>query len=81
MGSEMCIRDSFLHLLPEGQQPEVKSVVGSNMVHIQVEVADGMVIATSAIDNLTKGTAGAAIQCLNLMFGWEETAGLPQTGL
>ena len=55
--------------------------MGSNMVHLQVEVADGMIIATSAIDNLTKGTAGAAIQCLNLMFGWEETAGLPQTGL
>lgn len=78
---KFCANEPFLHLLPEGQQPEVKSVVGSNMVHIQVEVADGMVIATSAIDNLTKGTAGAAIQCLNLMLGWEETAGLPQTGL
>ena len=55
--------------------------MGSNMVHLQVEVSDGMIIATSAIDNLTKGTAGAAIQCLNLMLGWPETAGLPQTGM
>lgn len=82
---EFCDSEPFLHFLPEGQQPEVRNVVGSNMTHLQVEVADGMIVATSAIDNLTKGTAGAAVQCLNLMlgerFGWEETAGLPQTGM
>lgn len=78
---DFCADEPFLHLLPQGQQPETKSVMGSNMVHLQVEVSDGMIIATSAIDNLTKGTAGAAIQCLNLMLGWPETAGLPQTGM
>ena len=36
---------------------------------------------TSAIDNLTKGTAGAAVQCMNLALGFEETAGLPISGL
>ncbi|RAV32353.1 N-acetyl-gamma-glutamyl-phosphate reductase [Corynebacterium heidelbergense] len=76
-----CADEPFLHLLPEGQQPETRHVMGSNMVHLQVEVTDGMIVATSAIDNLTKGTAGAAVQCLNLMQGWPETAGLPQTGL
>lgn len=78
---DFCAEEPFLHLLPEGQQPETKHVMGSNMVHLQVAVDDGMIVATSAIDNLTKGTAGAAVQCLNLMNGWGETAGLPTAGL
>lgn len=78
---EFCAGEPFLHLLPAGEQPEVKSVVGTNMAHIQVTVTDGVVVATSAIDNLTKGTAGAAVQCLNLIQGWDETAGLPMAGL
>ena len=78
---EMCEAEPFLHLLPEGQQPETRHVRGTNMVHMQVAVDDGMIVATSAIDNLTKGTAGAAVQCLNLMNGWGETAGLPLSGL
>lgn len=78
---DFCESEPFLHLLPEGQQPETKSVMGTNMTHLQVEVTDGMVVATSAIDNLTKGTAGAAVQCLNLMLGWPETAGLPTCGM
>ncbi|MEJ6548589.1 N-acetyl-gamma-glutamyl-phosphate reductase [Corynebacterium sp. USCH3] len=76
-----CADEPFLHLLPEGRQPEVKSVVGTNMAHIQITVTDGVAVATSAIDNLTKGTAGAAVQCLNLIQGWDETAGLPTAGL
>lgn len=78
---DFCADEPFLHLLPEGMQPETKNVRGSNAVHLQVAVTDGMVVATSAIDNLTKGTAGAAVQCLNLIQGWDETAGLPQTGV
>lgn len=74
---DFCANEPFLHLLPEGQQPETRHVTGTNMVHLQVAVDDGMIVATSAIDNLTKGTAGAAVQCLNLMNGWDETAGLP----
>lgn len=78
---DFCAHEPFLHLLPEGQQPETKHVRGSNMTHLQVAEVDGMVVITSAIDNLTKGTAGAAVQCLNLMLGWDETAGLPQAGV
>lgn len=78
---EFCAGEPFIHLLPAGEQPEVKSVVGTNMAHVQVTVTDGVVVATSAIDNLTKGTAGAAVQCLNLIQGWDETAGLPMAGL
>lgn len=78
---DFCADEPFLHLLPEGTQPEVKSVAGTNMCHLQVTVTDGVVVATSAIDNLTKGTAGAAVQCLNISRGWDETAGLPMAGL
>ncbi|AWT26315.1 N-acetyl-gamma-glutamyl-phosphate reductase [Corynebacterium provencense] len=78
---DFCAAEPFLLLLPEGEQPEVRNVVGTNMCHLQVTVTDGVVVATSAIDNLTKGTAGAAVQCLNIMQGWDETAGLPMSGL
>lgn len=49
------------------------------MCHIQVEVdeAAGKLLITSAIDNLTKGTAGAAVQCMNIALVWDEAAGLP----
>lgn len=75
--------EPFVWVLPEGVQPQTQHVVGSNMCHVQVEVdADAeMLVITSAIDNLTKGTAGAAVQCMNLALGWEETAGLPQQGV
>ena len=57
--------------------------VGSNTVHLQVTVDPdaGRMIAVAAIDNLTKGTAGGAIQCMNLALGLDERAGLPLTGV
>ncbi|MDU0478538.1 N-acetyl-gamma-glutamyl-phosphate reductase [Staphylococcus chromogenes] len=75
--------EPFVHVLPEGCQPQTKSVVGSNNVQVQVEINQdaGVLLATSSIDNLTKGTAGAAVQCLNLMMGYSESAGLPMCGL
>ena len=75
--------EPFVHLLPEGVQPATKSVVGSNVVQVQVVVdADaGRLIATAAIDNLTKGTAGGALQSVNVALGLDETLGLPTTGL
>ncbi|AKK03029.1 N-acetyl-gamma-glutamyl-phosphate reductase [Corynebacterium epidermidicanis] len=75
--------ETFVTVLPEGYQPQTKSVVGSNGVQVQVEVNEdaGLLLVTSAIDNLTKGTAGGAVQCMNLMHGFPETAGLPVAGL
>lgn len=75
---EPCVR-----LLPAGEQPTTKSVQGSNLVTVQVVVDErvGRVVATAAIDNLTKGTAGAAVQCANLALGLDELAGLPMTGV
>ncbi|MCW2818152.1 MAG: N-acetyl-gamma-glutamyl-phosphate reductase [Marmoricola sp.] len=75
--------EPFVHLLPEGQWPATKSVVGSNSVHLQVALdADaGRLVAVGAVDNLTKGTGGAAVQCMNLALGLAEQTGLSTVGL
>ncbi len=75
--------EPFVHLLPEGQWPSTASVVGSNCVHLQLAVDEhvGRVVVVAAVDNLTKGTAGAAVQCLNLALGLGETTGLPLAGV
>ena len=75
--------EPFVRLLPEGQWPQTKAVVGSNAVHVQVTVdaAAGRVVAVAAVDNLTKGTGGAAVQCMNLALGLPETTGLTTVGL
>ena len=75
--------EPFVHLLPPGRWPQTKSVVGSNAVHLQVTVdeAAGRLVAVGAVDNLAKGTAGAAVQCLNLALGYDESTGLSAVGL
>lgn len=75
--------EPFVHLLPEGVWPSTGAVLGSNNVQVQVTVDErvGRLIAVAAEDNLTKGTAGGAVQCLNLARGFEETLGLPTTGV
>lgn len=77
--TEYYANEQFVWVMPSGIQPQTQNVVGTNMCHIQVEVdeAAGKLLITSAIDNLTKGTAGAAVQCMNLALGWDEAAGLP----
>lgn len=75
--------EPFVQVLASGQQPETKSVAGSNLCQVQVEVdpTTHTLVATSAIDNLVKGTAGGAIQSMNLVLGLPETLGLPRCGL
>ncbi|MEU8523174.1 N-acetyl-gamma-glutamyl-phosphate reductase [Streptomyces sp. NBC_01216] len=75
--------EAFVHLLPEGQWPATASVQGSNAVQIQVayDEAAGRIIAISAIDNLTKGTAGGAVQSMNIALGLPEDTGLPTIGV
>jgi N-acetyl-gamma-glutamyl-phosphate reductase len=75
--------EPFVHLLPQGYWPATGAVQGSNSVQVQVAVdADaGRLVAVGAVDNLTKGTAGAAVQSLNLALGLPETTGLPAWGL
>ncbi len=63
--------------------PEPKVLVGSNYADIGFELdeASGHVVSICAIDNLMKGAAGTAVQCLNVMMGWNETSGLEFSGL
>jgi N-acetyl-gamma-glutamyl-phosphate reductase len=75
--------EPFVTVLPEGQLPTTAAVLGSNNVQIQVAVDDlaDRAIVIGAIDNLTKGTAGGAVQCANLALGLPETAGLSTVGI
>lgn len=75
--------EPFVHLLPEGQWPSTKSVQGSNHAAMQLALDShtGRVIVTCAIDNLTKGTAGGAVQSMNIALGLAETAGLNLQGV
>jgi N-acetyl-gamma-glutamyl-phosphate reductase len=75
--------EPFVHLLPDDRWPSTAAVLGANTAHIQVTVDEraGRVVAVAAIDNLTKGTAGAAIQCINIALGFPETTGLPTAGV
>ena len=75
--------ESFVHLLPEGQWPATKQVIGSNHVTVQLAVDEhaGRVVVVSASDNLTKGTAGGAVQSMNLALGLPETTGLNLLGV
>jgi N-acetyl-gamma-glutamyl-phosphate reductase len=68
----------FIEMLPFGELPSTKHVRGSNFCHIGV-VADrieGRAIVVAALDNLTKGSSGQALQNANLMLGIEESTGL-----
>jgi N-acetyl-gamma-glutamyl-phosphate/LysW-gamma-L-alpha-aminoadipyl-6-phosphate reductase len=63
--------------------PEPKILAGSNYADLGFDLDEnsGHIISMCAIDNLMKGAAGSAVQCLNLMMGWEETMGLEFAGL
>jgi N-acetyl-gamma-glutamyl-phosphate reductase len=75
--------EPFIYLMPEGQLPRTGSVIGSNAAHIAVAVDEAAetFVAIAAIDNLVKGTGGAAVQSMNLALGWPETAGLSVVGV
>lgn len=68
--------EPFVDVLPPGSSPETRSVRGGNFCRLAVHVRGRRVIVLSVIDNLVKGAAGQAVQCMNLMFGLPETAGL-----
>ena len=61
-----------------GEMPSTRHIRGSNFVHIGVSAdrIPGRAIVIAALDNLTKGSSGHALQNANLMFGYEETTGL-----
>ncbi len=75
--------EPFIHLLPEGQWPTTAATLGANTAQVQVAIdaRAHRLVVVSAIDNLVKGTAGGAIQSMNLALGLEETTGLSTIGL
>jgi N-acetyl-gamma-glutamyl-phosphate reductase len=72
----------WVKICDPGIYPQTKWACGSNLCYIGIEVdpRTSRVIVMSAIDNLIKGQAGQAIQCMNIMMGWDETLGLPKLG-
>lgn len=75
--------EPFVQVLPEGTLPSTGAVLGSNAVQLAVTVDPdaGVLVVVAALDNLTKGTAGAAVQSMNLALGLPETAGLSTVGV
>ncbi|MDX3195884.1 N-acetyl-gamma-glutamyl-phosphate reductase [Streptomyces sp. MN03-5084-2B] len=75
--------EPFVQLLPAGAWPTTSATLGSNNTQLQVTVdADAKrLVVVAAIDNLTKGTAGGAVQSMNLALGLPETTGLPTVGV
>jgi N-acetyl-gamma-glutamyl-phosphate reductase len=78
-----CLRaayanEPFVRVLEGAALPDTKNVVGTNCVEIasRLDPRTGRLILMSAEDNLIKGASGQAVQSLNLMCGWPETAGL-----
>ncbi|MFJ3598242.1 N-acetyl-gamma-glutamyl-phosphate reductase [Streptomyces sp. NPDC090126] len=75
--------EPFVDLLPEGQWPATAAVYGSNAVQVQVALdpAAGRIVVVCAIDNLAKGTAGGALQSMNIALGLPEDTGLSTIGV
>ena len=73
----------FMIVLPEGVMPATANIIGSNAAHIQVAVdrKASRLLAFAAIDNLNRGTAGQAVQSLNVALGLPEDAGLTKIGV
>jgi len=75
--------ETFVQLLPEGSFPRTADVVGANtaLMGLAIDRSAGRVVVVTAVDNLAKGTAGAAIQSMNIALGLPETLGLSVNGV
>lgn len=75
--------EPFVHVLPDGEFPKTADVVGANMtlIGLAVDEAARRLVVVTALDNLVKGTAGAAIQSMNIALGLPEASGLVQDGV
>jgi N-acetyl-gamma-glutamyl-phosphate reductase len=75
--------EPFVHLLPAGEFPRTADTVGANtaLIGLAVDETAGRVVTITALDNLVKGTAGAAIQSANIALGLPETLGLTTNGV
>jgi N-acetyl-gamma-glutamyl-phosphate reductase len=75
--------EEFVHVLPAGQFPRTADTLGANtaLIGIAVDMEAGRVVTVTALDNLVKGTAGAAIQSANIALGLPEGLGLTTNGI
>jgi N-acetyl-gamma-glutamyl-phosphate reductase len=75
--------EPFVHLLPPDRWPATSATRAANtcLIQLAVDAAAGRLVVVAALDNLTKGTAGAAVQCMNLALGLDETLGLSTVGV
>lgn len=75
--------EPFVQLLPDGEFPKSGDTVGANtaLIGLAIDEAAGRVVSICALDNLVKGTAGAAMQSANIALGWPETTGLTVDGV
>lgn len=73
----------LVRVLDAGQMPKTSSVVGTCGCHIGLAVNErvGALVAVAAIDNLCKGAAGQAVQCANIVYGWDQRRGLPAVAM
>ncbi len=84
---EVYQHEPFVRIVKERQgiyrYPEPKILAGSNYcdVGFELDLAQGRIVVMAALDNLVKGAAGNAVQCMNCMYGWDETLGLTFPGL
>ena len=70
--------EPFVRLLGDARLPDTKNVAGTNFIDIawKIDKRTNRLVVMSAIDNIVKGASGQAVQCMNLMLGLPETAGL-----
>jgi len=75
--------EPFVHVLPAGEYPRTADALGANvaLIGVAIDEAAGRVVTVTAIDNLVKGTAGAAIQSANIALGLSENSGLTTNGV
>lgn len=79
---QFYVNESFVDVMPENSSPETRSVRGANQLRIALyKPQPKKLVVLVAQDNLVKGAAGQAVQNMNLMFGFDETAGLEGIGL
>lgn len=80
--SEFYKDSPFVTIYKNGNLPEIKNIVDSNNIHIGfvIDERTNRLMIVSALDNLIKGAGGQAVQNMNIMFGLDETTGLPMVG-
>jgi N-acetyl-gamma-glutamyl-phosphate reductase len=80
---ELYADEPFVHVLPAGLFPRTADVVGANtaLLGVAIDRDAGRVVVVAAVDNLVKGTAGAAIQSMNIALGLPEHRALPVNGV